>query len=51
MKAIPGIGNLLLIAMLILMLFGIQAVTLLKGALYYCNTKYVPPKFVPYIQN
>ena len=51
MKAIPGIGNLLLISMLILMLFGIQAVTLLKGALYYCNTTYVPDKYVPFIKN
>ena len=51
MKAVPGIGNLLLISMLILMLFGIQAVTLLKGALYYCNTTYVPDKYVPFIKN
>lgn len=36
MNAIPGIGNLMLISGLILMIFGIQAVGLLKGTLYYC---------------
>lgn len=43
LKSIPGIGNLLLIAGLILMIFGIQAVSLLKGTFYYCDTYNVPP--------
>lgn len=42
MNAIPGIFNLLLISALILMLFGIQAVGLLKGKLHYCETVNVP---------
>jgi len=42
MNAIPGIGNLLLISMLILMIFGIQAVGLLKGTFYYCDTENIP---------
>tara|TARA_A100001015_G_C15039986_1_gene738969 strand:+ start:1558 stop:2157 length:600 start_codon:yes stop_codon:yes gene_type:complete len=42
MNAIPGIANLLLISMLILMIFGIQAVGLLKGMFYYCDETNVP---------
>ena len=42
MNAIPGIANLLLISLLILMIFGIQAVSLLKGTLFYCETDNVP---------
>ena len=42
MKAIPGIANLLLISLLILMIFGIQAVGLLKGKFYYCDFTNIP---------
>ena len=42
MNAIPGIANLLLISILILMIFGIQAVGLLKGTFYYCDFTNVP---------
>ena len=42
MNAIPGIFNLMLIAMLILMIFGIQAVGLLKGTFFICDTTNVP---------
>ena len=41
-NAIPGIANLLLIATLILMIFGIQAVATLKGTFFYCDTANVP---------
>ena len=41
MNAIPGIINLLLISLLILMIFGIQAVGLLKGKFWYCDTTFV----------
>ena len=42
MNAVPGIVNLLLISILILMIFGIQAVGLLKGTFYYCDFTNVP---------
>ena len=42
MNAIPDIVNLLLISMLILMIFGIQAVGFLKGKMRYCDTSNVP---------
>ena len=42
MNAVPGVANLLLISALILLIFGIQAVGLLKGRLYYCDTADVP---------
>ena len=42
MNSIPGVANLLLISALILLIFGIQAVGLLKGKLYYCDTVDVP---------
>ena len=42
MNAIPGIANLMLISNLILMIFGIQAVGLLKGTFYYCDMENVP---------
>lgn len=32
----------MLISLLLLMIFGIQAVGLLKGKFYYCNTSNVP---------
>ena len=41
-KAIPGISNLLQISALIFLIFSIQAVSLLKGTFYYCNTANVP---------
>ena len=41
-KAIPGIINLMLISLLLLMIFGIQAVGLLKGKFHYCDMSYVP---------
>ena len=50
-KALPGVVNLLIISMLLLMLFGIQAVTFLKGTLYYCDTTYVPEKYTSFIKN
>lgn len=42
MNAIPDIANLLLISLLILMIFGIQAVGFLKGKMHYCDTANVP---------
>lgn len=42
MNATPGIINLLLISVLVLMIFGIQAVSFLKGKLHYCDTRNVP---------
>ena len=33
------------------MLFGIQAVTFLKGTLYYCDTTYVPERYINLIKN
>ena len=42
MNSIPGVANLLMISTLILLIFGIQAVGLLKGRLYYCDTVDVP---------
>lgn len=42
MKAIPGIANLLLISILILMIFGIQSIGLLKGTFFYCETENLP---------
>lgn len=50
MNAIPGIANLLLISLLILMIFGIQAVGLLKGTFYYCETTNVPDYAIGEIQ-
>ena len=49
MKSIPGIANLMLISSLILMIFGIQAVGLLKGTFYYCETENVPDYVVSMI--
>ena len=46
MNAIPGIANLLLISLLILMIFGIQAVGLLKGTFYYCDTEEIGADYV-----
>lgn len=42
MKSIPGVANLLIISVLILLIFGIQAVNLLKGKLYSCELGNVP---------
>ena len=42
LKSIPGIANLLLISALLLMIWGIQAVALLKGTFFYCVTDNVP---------
>ena len=42
MNAIPSIGNLLLISLLFLLIFGIQAVGLLKGKMHYCAMDNVP---------
>jgi hypothetical protein len=42
MNAAPGIINLLLISVLVLMIFGIQAVSFLKGKLHFCDTRNVP---------
>ena len=42
MNSIPGIANLLVISMLILMIFGIQSVGLLKGKLYICDINGIP---------
>ena len=50
-KALPGVVNLLIISMLLLMLFGIQAVTFLKGTLYYCDTTYVPESYINFIKD
>lgn len=49
MKSIPGIINLALISVLILMIFGIQAVSLLKGRMYFCETKNVPDYVIDFI--
>lgn len=51
MNAIPGIFNLMMIATLVLMLFGIQAVGFLKGKLYYCETVNVPEYLTGSIKN
>ena len=50
MNAIPGIMNLLLISLLILMIFGIQAVGLLKGKFWYCDTTFVEDYNIDEIQ-
>ena len=50
MNAIPGIINLLLISLLILMIFGIQAVGLLKGKFWYCDTTFVEDYNIDEIQ-
>ena len=50
-KALPGVMNLLIISMLLLMLFGIQAVSLLKGALYYCDTTYVSDDHISLVKD
>ena len=42
LKSIPSIANLLIISSLILMIFGIQAVAMLKGTFYYCSVDNVP---------
>ena len=49
MNSVPGIANLLLISLLILMIFGTQAVGLLKGKLYYCDYANVPDYAIPKI--
>ena len=36
-ESLPGVGNLLLIVMLFLLIFGILGVQLFKGGLYYCQ--------------
>ena len=38
----PGIRNLMIIAIVILMLFGILGVTFFKGKFYYCDTENLP---------
>jgi len=50
MNAIPGIANLLLISLLLLMIFGIQAVGFLKGTFYYCDTNGMPEYVIEQIQ-
>ena len=42
MNSIPGVANLLLISVLILLIFGIQAVGLLKGKFYSCDVDDLP---------
>ena len=42
LKSIPGIGNLMLILVLALMLFGIQGVTFFKGKFFYCRVDNIP---------
>ena len=42
LKSIPGIGNLMLILILVLMLFGIQGVTFFKGKFFYCHVDNIP---------
>ena len=42
LKSIPGIGNLMLILILALMLFGIQGVTFFKGKFFYCRVDNIP---------
>ena len=49
-KAIPGIINLMLISQLLLMIFGIQAVSLLKGKLHYCDVRNVPEYVIDVIK-
>ena len=44
LNSIPGIMNLLVISMLLLMLFGIQGVNFFAGKTYYCNMKNMPEK-------
>ena len=43
LKSIPGIGNLMLIVILALMLFGIQGVTFFKGKFFFCVDENIPP--------
>ena len=42
MNSVPGVANLLIISILILLIFGIQAVGLLKGKFFYCDMTNVP---------
>ena len=42
MNSIPGVMNLLIISLLILLIFGIQCVGLLKGKFYYCEMENIP---------
>lgn len=51
MNAIPGIFNLMMISGLVLVLFGIQAVGLLKGKLFFCETVNVPDYLTGEIKN
>ena len=44
-------GNLMLITLLVLFLFGIQGITFFKGKYYYCSTDKLPEEILQGIQN
>ena len=50
-NAIPGIVNVLVIAMLFFMLFGIFGTNYFKGTFFYCDTRKVPMELTSIISN